>query len=139
MHPCKAVPGCFPGSRHLPGILQYMRFLYNICVQVLILLFVHDTYIHAQQGILCNSQCPDKLQLTELTSNNWHIGIKILIAVLITSLTVLCVIIKVLFFFWRHWLEKKQKNLLESSKNESSTDFSTKKVNKYHALVKSTP
>ena len=93
--------------------------------------FVHDTYIHAQQGILCNSQCPDKLQLTELTSNNWHIGIKIFIAVLITSLAVLCVIIKVLFSFWLLWLEKKQKDHLKSlQKKPKSTDHTKQKVSK---------
>ena len=94
-----------------------------------------------QQGILCNSQCPDELQLGELTSNNWHIGIKIFIAVLITGLAVLCVIIKVLFFFWLRWLEKQQDIHLNSPsyKKLESTDHDTPQVKVLPTLLNTLP
>ena len=54
------------------------------------------------------------LRLGELTSNNWHIGIKIFIAVLIVALALTCVAVKILFSLWLVRLEKKQRNYLES-------------------------
>ena len=58
-------------------------------------------------GTHCNSQCPDKLLLGELTSNNWHIGVKSTIAVLIVGLSIVCVLIKLTFVVWLYRLEKK--------------------------------
>lgn len=79
--------------------------------------------LRIQQGVLCNSQCPDELRLGELTSNNWHMGIKIFISVLIIGLAVLCVVIKIVFILWLILLEKKQGNYLTSLDDElESTD-----------------
>ena len=69
-------------------------------------------------GVLCNSQCPDELQLGELTSNNWHTGVKIFIALLIIVPAVVCIIIKVLFRVWLFQLEKQQKEYLEWHQKE---------------------
>ena len=64
-------------------------------------------------GVLCNSQCPDELRLGELTSNKWHTGLKIFIALLIVIPAVGCIIIKVLFRLWLLQLEKKQEEYLK--------------------------
>lgn len=65
-------------------------------------------------GLLCNPQCPDELRLDELTSNNWHFGIKIFIASVVGILAITCVLIKLLFSFWLLRLEKKQSGYLKS-------------------------
>ena len=79
------------------------------------------TKIRTLQGILCNSQCPDELRLGELTSNNWHTGVKIFIAVLIAGLAALTVLGKIVFCLWLLRLEKKQRDYLKSLKPERNT------------------
>ena len=69
-------------------------------------------------GFHCNSQCPDELLLSELTSNNWHVGVKSTIAVLIIGLSVICVLIKLTFVVWLYHLEKKLNNYLQSFVNK---------------------
>ena len=68
--------------------------------------------IHA--GVLCNSYCPEELVLGELTSNDWHLGVKISIVVLIVGVAVVSVIIKVMFVIWLYVLERKLNNYLHS-------------------------
>ena len=81
-------------------------------------------------GALCNSQCPDELSLGELTSNNWHIGVKLAIAALINIVALFCVAMKLSFMFWLRQLEKKQRLYLESLDDElESTDEATLPVN----------
>ena len=58
------------------------------------------------------------LLLGELTSNNWHVGVKLFIAVLIIGLGVMCVIFKVMFVAWLYRLEKKLNNYLQSLNSE---------------------
>ncbi len=70
--------------------------------------------VHTLSGALCNSQCPDELQLGVLTSNNWHTGAKIFIALLIISLAIICVIVKTWFSCWLIRLEKKQRDYIKS-------------------------
>lgn len=84
-------------------------------------------------GVLCNRQCPDNFSLGELTSNNWHFGIKIGIAVLIVVIAVLCVMMKLVFRFWLYRLEKKQTNYLDSLDNDELevTDSATLPVMRY--------
>ena len=65
-------------------------------------------------GVLCNPQCPDQLILGELTSNNWRLGVKVFIVILIVGIGITCVIIKVMFFTWLYVLEKKLSNYLHS-------------------------
>lgn len=80
--------------------------------------------------------CPDQLLLGELTSNNWHLGVKILIAVLINSIALLCVVMKITFVLWLSRLEKKQNNYLESLDEElECTDSATHPVQKLCACV----
>ena len=88
--------------------------------------------MHTQSGALCNSQCPDELQLGVLTSNNWHIGIKIGIAVLINAIAVICVIMKLASKLWLWRLEKKQIDYLHSLDEELEvTDSATMPVMRY--------
>ena len=80
-------------------------------------------------GVLCNPECPDKLVLGELTSNNWHIGVKIFVAVLIIGVALVCVIFKMLFMLWLLWLEKKQFHYINSLDEEiESVDHATLQV-----------
>ena len=74
---------------------------------------LHDKTTN-RAGVQCNPQCPDELRLGELTSNNWHFGIKIVIATLIISVAVLCVLMKCAFKLWLYRLEKKQNDYLHS-------------------------
>ena len=75
-------------------------------------------------GILCNDACPDQLLLGELTSNNWPLWSKILVAVLVVGLAVVCMLVKVAFVTWVWWLEKKQDAYLDSLEggDEEETD-----------------
>ena len=77
-------------------------------------------------GVLCNSQCPDTLQLDELTSNNWHTSAKVIIALLIICLSIVCIIVKVVFRLWLVQLEKKQKEYLRIEKSEVNKQKSAK-------------
>ena len=63
-------------------------------------------------GTLCNRECPDKLLLSGLTSNNWHLGVKIFIVVVIIGISITCVIIKLLFALWLYVMEKKLNDYL---------------------------
>ena len=82
-------------------------------------------------GVLCNDECPDTLLLGELTSNNWHLGVKILIAVLINGIALLCVVMKITFVLWLSRLEKKQNGYIESADEElECTDSATHPVQK---------
>lgn len=65
-------------------------------------------------GVLCNRQCPDMLRLGELTSNRWHLGVKLSIVLLVVGIAAICLIIKVMFAIWLCVLEKKLKYYLHS-------------------------
>lgn len=87
-------------------------------------------------GVLCNAECPDELMLGQLTSNNWHLSVKILIAVLIIGLALLCVMMKITFVLWLYRLEKKQNDYLESVDEElECTDSAAHPVQKSYAHV----
>ena len=73
-------------------------------------------------GFLCNPQCPDEFILGELTSNNWHVGIKILIAILVVGLSAVCISMKVAFMCWLSYLERKQDAYLDSLSLEEIED-----------------
>ena len=73
-------------------------------------------------GVLCNRQCPDKLLLGELTSNNWHIGVKIFIVILIIGIATICTIVKLMFTIWLHKMEKKMNDYLHSLYKMGSSD-----------------
>ena len=65
----------------------------------------------------------------ELTSNNWHVGVKLFIALLIIGLGVICVIVKVTFVVWLYRLEKKLKDYLQSLDSElENPDHTTLQV-----------
>ena len=64
-------------------------------------------------GVLCNSECPDRLLLGELTSNNWPALSKIFIALIVLTLAVLCIVIKSAFVLWLWLLERKQDAYLD--------------------------
>ena len=93
-------------------------------------------FLHTQPGVLCNPQCPDELRLGELTSNNWHTGIKIGIAVLINAIAVFCVIMKLASKLWLYRLEKKQNDYLQSLDEELEvTDSATLPVMRHQHTV----
>ena len=77
-------------------------------------LIVILTLHHFCTGSLCNSQCPDRLILGQLSSNNWHLGIKLFIVVLVIIIAVFCFLVKLAFTFWLYQLEKKLNNYLQS-------------------------
>lgn len=58
--------------------------------------------------------CPDRLELGELTSDNWPLWSKIVIAVLVIGVAVVCMVVKVMFMVWVCWLERKQDAYLDS-------------------------
>ena len=93
-------------------------------------------YRNNPAGVLCNPQCPDDLRLGELTSNNWHIGIKIGIVVLINAIAVFCVTMKLASKFWLYRLEKKQTDYLESLDDElEAIDSATLPVMRYQHTI----
>ena len=59
-------------------------------------------------------ECPEEFTQGELTSNNWHLGLKIIIAVLIVGVSVLCVVMKLIFGLWLCWLNWKQNTYLDT-------------------------
>ena len=65
-------------------------------------------------GVLCNPQCPDQVIFGELTSNNWHLGVKIFIITLVIGIAVICVIVKLQFNTWVYVLERKLNKYLDS-------------------------
>ena len=79
-------------------------------------------------GTLCNRECPDKLLLGRLTSNNWHLGVKIFIVVMIIGISITCVIIKLLFALWLYIMEKKLNDYLRSLYKMASPDCAKVKV-----------
>ena len=107
-------------------------------IHTLLSTHAQTTKICTLQGILCNSQCPDELRLGELTSNNWHTGVKIFIAVLIAGLAALTVLGKIVFCLWLLRLEKKQRDYLKSLKPERNTQdnntLQVKWINYYSCL-----
>ena len=96
---------------------------------IVIYLYAH---MHMHVGVVCNPQCPEEILFGELTSNSWHVGIKIFIALLIISLGIICVIAKIMFVVWLYRLEKKLKDYLESLDSElESPDYATLQVKLY--------
>ena len=74
-------------------------------------------------GVLCNEQCPDRLVLGALTSDNWPLWSKIFVSVLVVGLAVICMLIKAAFVVWLWWLERKQDGYLDSlEEDEEQTD-----------------
>ena len=69
-------------------------------------------------GVLCNPQCPDQVLFGELTSNNWHLGVKIFIIALVLGIAVICVIVKLQFDTWLYVLETKLNRYLDSLDNK---------------------
>ena len=69
-------------------------------------------------GVLCNPQCPDQVLIGELTSNNWHLGVKIFIITLVVGIAVICVIMKLHFDAWLYVLEMKLNRYLDSLYNK---------------------
>lgn len=65
-------------------------------------------------GFICNAQCSGDLRVGELTSNNWHIGVKLFIAALVVGLAVACIALKITFISWLYRLEKRQDEYLDS-------------------------
>lgn len=81
---------------------------------------IYSVHMHIYHlGFHCNSQCPDELLVEELTSNSWHIGIKIFIAILFIGLLITCIIMKAIFKLWLVLLERRQNAYLKSLKHDS--------------------
>ena len=59
-------------------------------------------------------ECPEEFTQGELTSNNWHLGLKITIAILTAGFTVLCLMMKLIFGVWLCWLNWKQNTYLDT-------------------------
>ena len=64
-------------------------------------------------GPYCNKQCPESFATTELMSNSWSLGVKVVIAIFVLAIGIVCVILKCFFGTWLLWLEKKQNDYLD--------------------------
>lgn len=64
-------------------------------------------------GPYCNDQCPEIFTLGELTSNNWPIWGKSLIAGVVVVIVVCMLLTKISFVIWLFCLERKQNAYLE--------------------------
>ena len=69
-------------------------------------------FLDSCQGLYCNMECPDELQLGELTSNNWPIWARVIIAAVILLLGMLSMLMKMLFAIWLFRLERQQDDYL---------------------------
>ena len=65
-------------------------------------------------GPYCNENCPEQFDLGQLTSNNWPLGLKIIIVLVIVGATVLCMILKFIFGVWLFRLNWKQNSYLDT-------------------------
>ena len=103
-----------PGRWNLPlangySIRKAIRYWYNNLSQS-----DQKQFLDSCEGPYCNEECPESFTLGELTSNNWPIGVKIVIAIIIVAIGMVCMFMKFLFKIWLFWLEKKQDNYLDS-------------------------
>ena len=67
----------------------------------------------ARVGPYSNNQCPEIFTLGELTSNNWPIWGKSLIAGVVVVIVLCMLLTKILFVIWLFCLERKQSGYLE--------------------------
>ena len=58
--------------------------------------------------------CPDQFVLGDLTSNNWPLWMKLVVAGTVMGIAMACLLMKTLFSLWYYRLEKKQDDYLES-------------------------
>ena len=58
-------------------------------------------------GLHCNNQCPERLTLGELDSDDWPPVAKAIVAALVLVVTILCHIAKVMFYIWLCCLQRK--------------------------------
>ncbi len=82
---------------------------------VFLKIFLEMSFLGISQTVLpyCNSMCPDRFVVGELTSNNWPVWAKITIASAIIGIALLCLLGKMLFALWMYWLDKKQDESLD--------------------------
>ena len=66
------------------------------------------------QGPYCNDMCPDEFLLGELTSNNWPLWAKLVIACSVVLIAMVCLVMKTLFAVWLYRLESGQDAYLQS-------------------------
>ena len=66
------------------------------------------------QGPYCYEHCPDSLGPSPLVANSWPLEAKVSIAVVILAVSVICLIMKLIFFIWLQGLERKQDVFLHS-------------------------
>ena len=78
-------------------------------------------------------ECPEEFTQGELTSNNWHLGLKIIIAILIVGVSVLCVVMKLIFGLWLCWLNWKQNTYLDTLDADEDEAEDKLQVRRMHA------
>ena len=65
-------------------------------------------------GPYCNMECPEEFDLGQLTSNNWPLGVKTIVVLLILGVTFLCMMLKFIFGLWLCRLNWKQNSYLDT-------------------------
>jgi len=61
-------------------------------------------------------ECPEEVTVTqgELTFYNWHLRLKIITAILIDNVSVLCIVLKLIFGLWLRYLNWKQNTYFDT-------------------------
>ena len=73
-------------------------------------------------GPYCNEQCPEQFTLGEITTNDFPLYAKIIVAMLIVGLAVACLVMKLVFHLWIVHLEHKYGLFLDKLREGDSLD-----------------
>ena len=84
------------------------------------------------QGPYCYEHCPDSLGPSPHVANSWPLGAKVFIVVVILAMTIICLIMKLAFFIWLRYLERKQDFFLHSLGDNIETGQSLLEVSSMH-------
>ena len=65
----------------------------------------------------CNEMCPEEITLEQDDSFLWKYGFEVFIYCFVATVTLICFIIKGVFYFWHWWLLHKQKEFLQRARD----------------------
>ena len=80
------------------------------------------------QGPYCYEHCPDSLGPSPLVANTWPLEAKVSIAVIILAVSIFCLIMKLAFFIWLQYLERRQEVFLHSQEDKTKSGQSLLEV-----------
>ena len=67
----------------------------------------------------CNELCPEEIDL-KLDSSLWSDGVEILVYCIVGMVTLVCFLMKGVFFAWHWWLLRNQEIFLEQNKETNT-------------------